>query len=321
MFNTYEVSFSTNEVNDEFKTYVAENGSFVRCLNVPSNDTVSIGIDLSVYPITASPSGIHFIPTGLHFLYISSTNCPVVQSFFHFFEQSTFLEIMWKEDTITTTVSSCNSPLDFEKASSFCYPLHLYKSWLEFSFVISKNVCQDFNLTYSTLLFSDQYLSTSLSFPNVSKLPLALKPFSPSERSRLALDQSWRLEALWSSSFPSSLFGQLQSCFILFYLGQCFDGLVQWINVLELISQSQSFLIKYSAPLLRVLKSHLEFLKQVGDDSLFFTNSSERSLPQCLSRIRSVLVENKSICPVVDELFEFFSEDDEEDFLVVDDLN
>ena len=237
-------------------------------LNSPS--FMKFGIDMSEWTIGAKFMGIKLIPKGIHyisfslkdedyqmkqgfFINITSNSLHVVRKWSE--KAQAFLPLK-EEDDVNFKIGISN--LDFDKNLGD-YPITQHSTWKDLSFYITSLTISKIqpdlikyisinteyddnnnnNVIPNELNFTDIPMKV---FNNVSSL------LSPEQVTKMNIDKTETLSNLIKTSYDDNineLLGELQIAFITFIIGEKYESLMHWKNMLMLLTSCEEGINKY----------------------------------------------------------------------------
>jgi A1 cistron-splicing factor AAR2 len=223
---------------------------------------LSITVDFNSWTTGPLFKGLKNIPPGIHYI---TTNLDQVFGRSGFFVDSTNdLTIwQWSDDSARFQQVTDQDQLSRVKMAMHeielglgPYTNDLYESWKMHSNYLSIKLLQKIipgNLTdlSSTSRLSDVADSRIQKDHTVHFTEIDLKHSFPvgiqgELRSKYSMDKSWLLMKLISESSAEEILGEMQLAFLMFILGQFYDGYEQWKILIHLICNSEESLEKDS---------------------------------------------------------------------------
>eukprot|EP01080_Neovahlkampfia_damariscottae_P005540 gene5540-9360_t len=267
-----------------------ENGATVILLNVPHG--FHFGIDYYSYQVTEQFMGFKDIPKGIHFFsYTSDSNVPNT-SFFEFLEPGDIKVYEWntkKEDFETVSKDVENEMTSKFKNNKIYqhvapYPKEIYKTWCGLSNQISKSLLSKLEPVKKKIFPVSDNNSESKYHIYFTKIPnhLSLKDKTPAEISKMYFDKTEIFETVLTQKTEKEVLGELQFSFILFLIGQNFNGFDQWKKMLNLVCNCDEAIQKHDSFFLNFI-SVLQFQLETTPDDFFIQDfTSENFLTKCL---------------------------------------
>lgn len=232
------------------------------------------GIDLNTYKTGPKFRGVKMIPTGLHFIYFSSVNkeggTAPRTGFFHSFKSAEILVKKWNyqtEDLIDVTDNDDYRSMLLKPELDRClgaYQFDTYDKWIGLSDYITDSLLSQLNPKNGQITSVSHLIPLSSKFSNIpmekdgtpcmlpepnaainfSEIPkLCPDDCSASEISKHNIDSSFALTRMIQFNNESfSVLGELQFAFIVFLVGQSYDGFEQWKLIFRLIATSDEAL-------------------------------------------------------------------------------
>ncbi len=220
---------------------------------------LSITLDFNSWTTGPLFKGIKNIPSGIHYI---TTNLDQVFGRSGFFIDGSndlntwqWIDALGRYDKVTDQdqISRIKMGMHEIELGLGPYPMNLYESWKLHSNFLSTNllykICPD---NFTDTVASSSRLS-DVADPRIQKSPtinftvIDLKHSFPvgtqgALRSKYAMDKSWLLKKLISSSSAEEILGEIQLSFLMFILGQFYDGYEQWKILIHLICNSEQIL-------------------------------------------------------------------------------
>ena len=248
---------------------------------------LEFGFDFNVWTTGPRFKGLKLIPKGLH-LYYYSTSSFTCGWFRHFKEREVVVcrwdaaseNIVWIDDVeqeqrIRANVKQFDPFLAAYPISATTYTQkerNHHESWLRISNLISDKALERFlppsghisamtstsyhTVTTDTSITSDDWLA----FTNTATIKSDAKG---ANLSNAMLDQSWLVEALIKQSYDndeSLMLAELQLSFVVFLLGQVYDGFAQWKAIVQLLCNAQGLLCSRPRFMAKFLGTQLEYI-------------------------------------------------------------
>jgi len=288
-------------------------GCTILCLGCP--DTMHFGIDFSSWKTGPKFMGVNCIPPGVHFVYYASTadeDYAERTGFWVHLRPRQVLVRSWDTETELFTRLDEDSELRYSEGvrqydfdhNLGPYPVDNYSNWCELTRhmtmktlqrvePIDKNVSmksQEYNPDTKDGLDGMEPFkanTSTLFFSTIPKLAGTRRTkLHGTDLTNFYMDKTELLEQMLTKITWKELLGELEMSFIVFVLGQNFDGFEYWKEVVLLLSGCQSAIIKYEemySEFIRILFTHLQ--KAPEDffmDDLTSSNFLTRSISDLL---------------------------------------
>ncbi|TPX32780.1 hypothetical protein SmJEL517_g04181 [Synchytrium microbalum] len=256
-----------------------EVGAFVVFL-APPPAGIDFGIDMNSWELGRRFSGLKLIPPGLHFIHSGGVSGIGRVGFFHFFTEREIVVANW--DTATEQIEAAPHDSDQVErlranlrtldSSLGPYPLNTttpshqfttYQRWLRLTQHITPNLLSRVIPTgyigsmtsvsrFSDVVSPSTNMETSSTLANTEWLHFTwidLKRSFPqgasgAELTRYSIDKSYLLRKLLEGQYSDykDLLGELELSFIIFLVGQVYDGLEQWKILVTLLCSCHELL-------------------------------------------------------------------------------
>ena len=228
-----------------------------RLLLLGAPEGLSITVDFNSWTTGPLFKGIKDIPTGMHFI---TSNLDQLFGRSGFFIDGNNPLNIWQWDNASNRFIQVSDQDQLNRIKLGIkeielglgpYPNNLEQSWAMHSSYLSlqllKKICPA-NLV-DTVTSSSQL--SEVADPRLESdshtihfTPIDLKHSFPAGtmgalRSKYSMDKSWLLSRLISESSAEELLGEVQISFIMFILGQFYDGFDQWKLLIHLICNSE----------------------------------------------------------------------------------
>lgn len=280
-------------------------------LNSPK--LMKFGIDLSEWTVGSKFMGIKLIPIGTHyisfslsdekyeakqglFITISSDNLITVRSWSN--EYQTFIPL--KEEEEKNFKIGINN-LDFDKNLGD-YPIEQEQNWKDLSKYISLDVVNKLQPEHRKFLterkeYEDKgkdnnYIVGDINYTNFNNKIYSLKEreVTHEELTKINIDKSNYLYSLIQKEFndkDNELLGEFQFSFISFLIGENYESLLQWRNLIALLSSCEKAINekqKLFCSFVEILYHQLRnFPKDLFYDEIIGNNFLKRYLEYFLS--------------------------------------
>lgn len=227
-------------------------------------ELMDFGIDNQIWRVGPKFMGINMIPHGPHYIYYSlkDENYQIRQGFFIFVDDKNknFIK-KWNKGSQDFVILKPEEKENFEiglnnldfDAFLGNYPQDKIEIWKEVSYLISKKTLDKIEP------ISKCYITTSKEYEKEGQLQvksniyfteLPTKQFihkkSPEKLTEYFMDKSAILTDLINREFEGDyhlLFSELQYAFVVFLLGEVYEGFEQWKNILLLIFSSKEAIV------------------------------------------------------------------------------
>lgn len=221
---------------------------------------LSITVDFNSWTTGPLFKGIKNIPSGIHYI---TTNLDQVFGRSGFFiDASKDLNIWQWNDAFNRfdqvfdqdQLSRIKLGIHEIELGLGPYPSDLYESWQLHSNYLNWNLLQKICPGNSTDTVTSSSQLSDVADPRLESkshtihfTAIDLKHSFPDDihgelRSKYAMDKSWLLSKLISENSAQDILGELQLSFLLFILGQFYDGFEQWKILVHLVCNSEQSL-------------------------------------------------------------------------------
>ena len=285
-----------NNTNSDYRfSYETRmNTGVLLLLNSPS--FMKFGIDMSEWTIGAKFMGIKLIPLGIHYISFSlkDENYQMKQGFFISITSKSlnvvrkwsdkaqaFLPLKEEDDT---NFKIGISNLDFDKNLGD-YPITQHSTWKDLSSYItdltinniqpdlikyiSINTEYDNNTNNNNDVIPNELNFTDIPmkvFNNVSSL------LSPEQVTKMNIDKTQTLSNIIKTSYNNNineLLGELQIAFVTFIIGEKYESLMHWKNMLMLLTSCEEGIHKYVDLFCKFIEVFYNQLRNVPKDIFY----------------------------------------------------
>ncbi|CEF63736.1 Protein AAR2 homolog [Strongyloides ratti] len=270
------------DLSPEQARFMFESFSFIIFKDFPEG--IEVGIDYKSFITGPKFMGFKMIPPGLHFIYISYKNSPRIGFFHNFIEKEILMKKWDNikenfEDCILTGEEESRIKANIKNIDKNLgvYPFDKLKNWISLSNFITKEITYKINPICGRITSQQTFITeedrinekgqivdrenpTRLRFCDEEGLPI----FNMIEEERIKfseipkvtlenidkrdlVDNSILLEKLlknYGENGVEKLLGEFQYSFVVFLLGQVYEGFEQWKRFLHLLSSVKSSLNK-----------------------------------------------------------------------------
>ena len=229
-------------------------------LNVPSE--MKFGIDMSEWTIGAKFMGIKLVPLGVHYISfaLKDEDYQAKQGvFISLTKKEKYIVRAWNEDYQTFVALKEEEEknfkigienLDFDKNLGD-YPNEQVETWKDLSKFITEEVIgriQEEHRKYITPkkeYDSDKnnFIVGDLNYTNVNIKRIDMKAKTREEITKMNIDKSEILKNLIEKEYNNNenmLLGEFQFSFLHFLIGEHYDSLLQWKNIIALLTSCES---------------------------------------------------------------------------------
>ena len=229
-------------------------------LNVPSE--MKFGIDMSEWTIGAKFMGIKLVPLGVHYISfaLKDEDYQAKQGvFISLTKKEKYIVRAWNEDYQTFVALKEEEEknfkigienLDFDKNLGD-YPNEQVETWKDLSKFITEEVIgriQEEHRKYITPkkeYDSDKnnFIVGDLNYTNVNIKRIDMKAKTREEITKMNIDKSEILKNLIEKEYNNNenmLLGEFQFSFLHFLIGENYDSLLQWKNIIALLTSCES---------------------------------------------------------------------------------
>uniref|UniRef100_A0A0K0FLJ8 Protein AAR2 homolog n=1 Tax=Strongyloides venezuelensis TaxID=75913 RepID=A0A0K0FLJ8_STRVS len=290
-----------------------KNLSFIIFKDFPEG--IEVGIDYKSFITGPKFMGFKMIPPGLHYIYISYKNSPRIGLFHYFGEKEIIMKKWDKEkenynDCILTEEEEIRIRSNIQNLDKNLgvYPFDKLKNWISLSNYITKETIYKINPLCGRITSQQTFITeedrinekrkvvdrenpTRLRFSDEEGLPIFnIKEdekirFSKIPKvtldnidKRSGIDNSMLLEQLlknYKTDSEQKLLGEFQYSFVVFLLGQVYEGFEQWKKFLHLLSSVKSSLNKHISLYEKIFMALYYQILTCPDD--FFNNVIEQN--------------------------------------------
>ena len=262
---------------------------------------MNFGIDYYTYKVGDLFMGFKEIPKGIHFLSYSTEDTVPNTSFFEYFEEDEVKVFEWntKEEDFKTVSKEIELEMIYKFKNNKMYqhiapyPLEIYKIWCGLSNQITKDILSKIEPVKKNIFPISDNNSESKYHIYFTEIPkqLSLKNKTASEISKMCFDKTEILESiLKKNSQQEFLLGELQFSFILFLIGQNYNGFDQWKKILDLFCNCDDAVEQYPKLFSKFI-SILEFQLETTPDDFFIQDfTSENFLTKSLVSLFEIVL-------------------------------
>ncbi|CEP02941.1 AAR2 splicing factor containing protein [Plasmodiophora brassicae] len=270
----------------------------VLCLGVPANATV--GIDLACWQVGPKFQGICQVPTGPHYIYTGGDGVHGMRT-----GQFVVLEPdgsdVWvgRWDPVTEQLVVLSDEDEYNRYADGVrrhdfdlglgpYPFESFDDWRSLTNFISNDVLKKLSPVGNGVISGSQapgaecnVETTRIYFTDLESFT-PRRPMAPHELTRAYLDRSDQLEAIAGNDWDAIL-GELQYAFVLFVIGQSFEGFEQWKRLLSLVCTCPRAMTDHRPFYGNFINVLCSQMKQAPDDFFACDLTRHNFLTRCLS--------------------------------------
>lgn len=296
------------------------NGCAVLCLGCP--ETMQFGIDFSAWKTGPKFMGVHCIPPGVHFVYYAASADEYAErtGFWIHLRPKQVLVRNWDTETELFTRLDEDEELRYAEGVRHYefdynlgpYPLEHYQNWCELVRHVSMQTLSRVEpIDKNVSMKSKEYVpnakdgldgmepfratSSTLFFSNVPTLGiLRRQKLKGAELTDFYMDKSELLDIMLGKITWQELLGELEMAFIVFVLGQNFDGFEHWKAMVILLAGCQRAWITHEELFSEFIRTIFNHLQKAPEDFFDDDLTSGNFLTQSLSNILEMSDESKS---------------------------
>jgi A1 cistron-splicing factor AAR2 len=223
------------------------------------------GIDYYSYQVTENFMGFKEIPKGIHYIHYSIQENSPNASFFESFEEDDFQRL--SKDSELEIIYKFQKNEFFQNVAP--YPENILQTWKGLSNQLTKEILSNIEPVDKKIFPISENNSESRFQIYFTEIPkISSKDKTPFEISKMNFDKSQILEEVLKKKSESFILGELQFSFIIFLIGQNYNGFEQWKKLLNLICNCDESFGKRISFFSKFI-SVLEFQLQITPEDFF----------------------------------------------------